>query len=247
MTSHRRTAEAGFSLIEALVAVALMSAVLAALATVTAQWLPNWRRGFVIVQQSELLEVGLERLVADLSAAAFVPPGGNSLHPLFVGNPGSIVFVRTALGPNTRPGLEVVRIAEPVDDHGPVLVRSRARFTPLAPDAPTGTLPTFKDPVVVLHAPYRVSFSYAGKDGKWKRTWEDKALLPRAIRIIVRDSATQLPFSASTIAMIHVDASAVCGSAGKASDCGHNSSNGADVNTADTLSTDADSSWRGQR
>ena len=36
---------AGFTLLEALVATALMGLILAALATITAQWLPNWDRG----------------------------------------------------------------------------------------------------------------------------------------------------------------------------------------------------------
>src|SRR5438067_1558613 len=36
---------AGFTLIETLIAMALMSAILAALSIVTAQWLPNWNRG----------------------------------------------------------------------------------------------------------------------------------------------------------------------------------------------------------
>ena len=64
----------GFTLIEALFATALMGAILAALATVTAQWLPNWNRGFARVQRNELLALGLERLVADLAAAEFVQP-----------------------------------------------------------------------------------------------------------------------------------------------------------------------------
>ena len=57
-------------------AMTLMVGVLAALATVTAQWLPNWNRGFARVQRAELLALGLERLVADLSAAELVTANG---------------------------------------------------------------------------------------------------------------------------------------------------------------------------
>src|ERR1051326_8246637 len=56
--THRTRARegiAGFTLIETLIATALMVATLAALATVTAQWLPNWNRGFVRAQRTELL------------------------------------------------------------------------------------------------------------------------------------------------------------------------------------------------
>ena len=39
--AQRRTGEGGFTLIETLVALALMGLVLSALANLTAQWLPN--------------------------------------------------------------------------------------------------------------------------------------------------------------------------------------------------------------
>src|SRR5437764_628899 len=55
-----RAGEDGFTLIEALISTALMAAILAAIATVTAQWLPNWNRGFAGVQRNELLALGLE-------------------------------------------------------------------------------------------------------------------------------------------------------------------------------------------
>src|SRR6516225_9285550 len=99
--NHRRDphrASAGFTLIETLIATALMVAILAALATITAQWLPNWNRGFARVQRTELLSLGLERVVADIAAAQFVPPGAGTKRPLFDGAALSVIFVRSALG-----------------------------------------------------------------------------------------------------------------------------------------------------
>ena len=53
--AQRRTSKnrrvAGFSLVEALVSVALMSLIVAALSAVTGQWLPNWNRSFVRAQR----------------------------------------------------------------------------------------------------------------------------------------------------------------------------------------------------
>ena len=46
-----RTNEAGFTLIEVLMATLLMTVILAALATVTSQWLPNWNKGMARVQR----------------------------------------------------------------------------------------------------------------------------------------------------------------------------------------------------
>ena len=110
--SARRTGIAGFTLVEALLATALMGVILAAIGTVTAQWLPNWNRGFTRVQSSETLAAGLERIVADLAAAEFVTAGSGIRQPVFDGTELSVTFLRTALGPNTRPGLELVRIME---------------------------------------------------------------------------------------------------------------------------------------
>ncbi len=219
MTPAPRAAQGGFSLIEALVAMALMGAVLAGLATVTAQWLPNWSRGFAGVQRNELLERGLERLVTDLSAAEYVPRGGGSAHPLFIGSAFSVTFVRPALGPNTRPGLEIVRITEAADQRGPALVRTRARFTPAGPNDKAALLPRLKDPVVLLHAPYRVRFSFAGEDRKWKDEWRDTARLPRAVRLLVRDGASQQILPISTVVTLHVDAPPACQESGKTAGC----------------------------
>ena len=159
---RRMAASAGFTLVEMLMAMALMAAILAALATVTAQWLPNWNRGFARVQRTEHLALGLERLVADLAAAEFIPAGGRDLtQPLFDGAELSVVFVRTALGPNTRPGLELIRIAEVGSERGPMLVRTRTPFVPITEGVNDRAAPSFTDPVVLLRPPFRVSFAYA--------------------------------------------------------------------------------------
>src|SRR5207248_6721845 len=90
----------GFTLLEALIATALMATILAALATITAQWLPNWNRGIGRIQRSEHLALGLARLSADLAAAEFISPGRDSVLPLFDGAERSVSFVRTTLSPN---------------------------------------------------------------------------------------------------------------------------------------------------
>jgi general secretion pathway protein J len=228
-----RTQEAGFSLIEALVAMALLGTVMAGLATVTAQWLPNWSRGFTSVQRNELLERGVERLIADLASAEYVPLGsGDSPHPLFTGSALSVTFVRRALGPNTKPGLEIVRIAETAGRRGAVLVRTRARFAPAGPDASDNQLPPLRDPVVLLRVPYRVSFSYAGRDRKWRNAWQDAERLPRAVRVLVRDSATDQVLPVSTAVALHVDGPPACQKGGKAEGCSDSAPTGADTPSA---------------
>jgi general secretion pathway protein J len=219
-TRRRRDRQqvAGFTLIETLIATALMVAIISALATVTAQWLPNWNRGFARVQRTELASVGLERIVADLTAAEFILPSADAKVPLFDGAELSVTFVRSALGPNTRPGLEIVRIAETADQRGLAMVRVSAPFLPLAPDG-SGARPRFGDPVVLVRAPYRVSFSYAGPDRAWRGTWGNTPMLPTAVRVLLRDAATAQTLAVSTAATVHVDLPAACASAQNVNDC----------------------------
>ena len=217
---HRdRASISGFTLIETLIAVAMMVAIIAALATVTAQWLPNWNRGFARVQRSELLALGLERIVADLAAAEFVPPHGLTKDPLFKGAELSVTFVRSAIGPNTSRGLEVVRLAEINEGRGLAMVRLRTPFAPLPPQGVPSSYLRLGDPVVLVRAPYRMSFAYAGPDRVWRNTWRDEVQLPRAVRITLRNAVTQDVLSTSTSTMIHVEVAAECARAKDPRDC----------------------------
>jgi general secretion pathway protein J len=193
----------GFTLIETLAALALMGLILSALATITSQWLPSWNRGFERIQRSDSFSIALERMSEDIGASEFIKPNREAKHVLFRGSELSITFVRPSFGPNARPGLEVVRITEVSDKQGYVLERSRARYVPSAGDETN-----FADPVVLLRAPYRVSFSYAGRDKIWKKTWLDSDSLPSAVLMTVRDAATEQELPLSRIAVIHVDAAA---------------------------------------
>jgi general secretion pathway protein J len=217
MSVARARASMGFTLIEALAAITLMGIVLGTIATITGQWLPKWDRGFARAQRAEAIGVALERLVADISSAQFIPPNRDSKLPLFEGTEASVTFVRTAVGPNTRPGLDVVRIAETTDDRGRVLVRWR---TPFAPGAAVRS--DFANPVALIRAPYRVSFDYGNPEGGFRSDWRNAEELPTTIRLIVRDAATGRPLSVSTAALVHarLPATAVCNNGGAGGSCG---------------------------
>lgn len=201
MPARHASPEAGFTLMEVLLATLLMTIILGGLATVTAQWLPNWNRGMARVQKLERLATGLERVSRDLAVAEMIPANATTRAPLFDGAELSVTFVRTALGPNARPGLEVVRLIEKADDQGLALVRERAPFVPMAPDAQI----KFVDPVVLIRAPFRITFAYAGPDRVWQPTWRDRPLLPDLIRVAVRDGVTGQTLSVSDAVTVHVD------------------------------------------
>lgn len=198
--------EAGFTLIEVLVATLLMTVILAALATVTAQWLPNWNRGMTRVQRAERLALGLDRIVADLSVAEMMPINADARAPLFEGSELAATFVRTAVGPNTRPGLEIIRLIEKADSEGLAMVRERAPFAPMPRDAQI----RFADQVVLIRSPFRVTFSYAGPDQVWQPNWRGQMQLPDRVRIAVRDGATGQVLAVSSAAIVHISAWAEC-------------------------------------
>jgi general secretion pathway protein J len=207
---RRRSEIAGFTLLEALVATTLMGMILAALGAISAQWLPGWNRGFMRVQRSELFAVALNRLTADLAAAEFITPNRGTKIPLFEGSASSVILVRSAVGPNTDPGLEVVRIAEATDRQGVALVRTKTPFMPFGLGDVSANQLKFTDPVVLLRAPYRVSFSYSPGDGSWQDTWQNAIQLPAAVRFLIRDATTGRTLAISSATTIHVELPAAC-------------------------------------
>ena len=196
---------AGFSLIEAMATLALTATIILALSSVAGQWLPNWRRGFVDLQRADLLGVGLERLVDDLSAAEYVTRSAGAPAPLFEGDASSVMFVRSAIGPDAYPHLEIVRLAEIKEDRGLAIVRTRARFAPTAAGAPPQPI-AFGDPVTLIRAPFHISFAYAGPDRLWLSSWKGREQLPEAVRISVRDTIANRVLAASTVARVRVTA-----------------------------------------
>jgi general secretion pathway protein J len=203
MSVARANREGGFTLIESLVALALMGLVLSALANLTAQWLPNWNRGLDRIQRSEMIGITLQRIADDLASSQYVPIGGGETKPLFSGAERSVIFVRTALGPNAGPGLDVVRLSETSDQAGLATVRSRMSFRPMPPEQASDRL-RFVEPVLLLRAPYQLSFAYAGDDQAWRNSWQDAEKLPAKVRLTVRDSSNGRAIS--TVATIHVQA-----------------------------------------
>lgn len=196
----RQSDESGFTLIEAMAGVAVMAAVVASLGLIAGQWLPSWRHGFGGLQAAELLGLGLDRIASDVSAAEFITIDASANSPAFEGLPDSATFVRSAVGPNAPPGLEFVQIAELADSRGVQTVRASAPF------APGAVKPSFGNPVVLIKAPFSISFAYAGPDRRWVETWTNNPHLPAAVRVTVRDSRTGIVLGSSTATLIAVNA-----------------------------------------
>ncbi len=204
--------ESGFTLLEALIAIALTGLLLGMLATVTGHWMANWRTGFGRVQNADLLGLGVDRIAADLAAAEYVSLEGDSRF-FFEGTETSVTFVRSAIGPNAAPGLEIVRLGEIDDARGRVLVRSRAPFALVAASAVDDGTVEFTSPIVLVRPPYRVSFAFAGRDRVWKEIWSDVKQMPSAVRVTVRNDVTGEILPVSTATLVNVNTPAACVSA----------------------------------
>jgi general secretion pathway protein J len=179
-------AEAGFSLVEVLAAVALVGVILSSLALITGQWLPASRRAYDRLQRSESLMIAFDRVAADISAAEFVKADRSSKAVLFDGTETAVTLVRTSVGPNGDSGLELVRIGETEDLRGPAVTRARVAYVPGASDVDTALAA-----VVLLRPPYRLNFAFAGRDGTWRNDWLSADTLPAAVRVTIRDTKAQ--------------------------------------------------------
>jgi general secretion pathway protein J len=201
--------ESGFTLLEALIALALTGVLLGMLATVTGHWMANWRTGFYRVQNADLLGLGVDRIAADLAAAEYTSLEGDTRF-FFDGTESSVTFVRSAIGPNAAAGLEIVRLGEIDDARGRVLVRSRAPFAPVTARAVGDGAVEFTNPIVLVRPPFRVSFAFAGRDRIWKEIWADVKQMPSAVRVTVRNDVTGEILPVSTAVSINVNAPAAC-------------------------------------
>jgi general secretion pathway protein J len=214
---QKRHKSAGFTLLEALISTLLIAIILSALATVTAQWLPNWNRGIGVVQRDELATLGIERLLADIAAVSFISASRETRAPLFDGQENSLTFVRTSLGPNAGFGLDIVRFAEAESERGIALVRTRAPFVPLTQSGLRDL--KFGEPVVLLRSPFRVSFVYAGLDRVWRERWRDQAFLPNVVKITLRHVDRQKTLDVSTVAVVPAQLPVDCLSTKSLNDC----------------------------
>lgn len=187
--SSRRVHQAGFALIEALGALAIAGAVLSALLVVTSQWLPAWKRGMDRVQRAEMIAAAMRRVGDDFAAAQFVPANREQKAPLFIGQEFSAMFVRGELGPNAGHGLDIISIGEDGARNERVVRRSRAPFEPVPVGQSARDRFRLRDSVMLLPAPFRLSFAYADRSMAWTTEWRDSSKLPFAVRIAVRDES----------------------------------------------------------
>lgn len=194
-----RRMDGGFTLLEALVALALMGLIVGAIAAIAGQWLPAWNRPARSAQRSEQIAIAIDRIASDLAAAQWTTIGNG--FPFFRGTETEVIFIRSVLGPNGGPGLEFVRLVEIAREDGPVLTRESAPFL-LSRDDTIQRI-SFGNPVILLRAPLRALFAYSGPDGRWSDRFVDLGVLPSLIRFIIRDEQGGDEVTAATRVLVN--------------------------------------------
>jgi prepilin-type N-terminal cleavage/methylation domain-containing protein len=211
----RRTGQDGFTLVEVVAALAIASVIILATAALVHHVALYFDRGTRGVNNAERVVLAIERLAADFGSARFVPRATTTgTAAAFSAESGAITFVGAAgVGPGAQ-GEEVVTLTIEQSEGIARLIRRRAawrgprtRFEDLA----------FGDAVTLLEGKVDIAFlfgRFAPDTGlTWHNGWIGEAVLPRFVRLILRDRATGTDLLAEADFDVRSDVTATCGQA----------------------------------
>jgi general secretion pathway protein J len=216
--SLHMSARDGFTLVEVLAAFAIGAVIIAACAALIHNVALNFDRGTKTVDVAERFVLAIDRLSADFASVRAVARRSEAGPALaFLGEPGGgqtpgkILFVAAAPVTGAPPGDEVVMLTIEQDEKVMRLVRRRASwpgpassFDDVAPD----------NPVVLIEGKWSISFLFGRLTPEralaWHSSWIGEAMLPRFVRLMVRDSNGRDVLGEADF-VIRADAPATCG------------------------------------
>jgi prepilin-type N-terminal cleavage/methylation domain-containing protein len=185
----------GFTLVEALAALAISAAIMLLLSEMAGQALRNWNRNATTIASTDMLTTGVGRLALDLAHTLPIPdPKSRPEQLLFRGTSKALVLsVVSGLGPGEH-GMELVAVTVVTGPRESVLVRRRTRFD--------GAMSELGDPVILLRGAFDMHFTYHGHAGERVADWSGRQTLPRAVELVFsgRDDSPPsvvLPMAAS--------------------------------------------------
>jgi general secretion pathway protein J len=208
-----REAERGFTLIEVLAALAISSVVIIATAGLIHDVVLNFDRGTRGVNSAEHVLLAVERLATDFASARQVPQSGEGANAMvaFVGEPTRVKLV-AAGGAATGPrGEELVSLTVEEKDGTSRLIRRRAAW--LGPRTAFESV-ALRDPVSLIDGNIDIAFAFGrvAPNGAvtWADTWNAQPLLPRLVRLTVRDRASGAELIPGTEFVLRADAPIGC-------------------------------------
>lgn len=171
---RRRAGEAGFGLLEAMLALAIAGLVLAAITEIAGRTLRSWNVGLGTVAGIERTDLGLARLAADLSGLVPMPLATvDDRAVLFTGDERGMAFTASTPIDRTRDGLAVVEIGIEATDRGAALVR---RLRAIRDGAPPGG-----GRVVLLSGRLDLAFAYRDRSGERVARWTRPGEVPTGV------------------------------------------------------------------
>ena len=222
--ARRRLCEAapGFTLIEVLATLAIAAVVIVATAALIHSVAFNFDRGARSVSNADHLLLAIERLAADFASARQVRQtvDGPNAQVAFVGEPTQVKFVAAGGAAAGLQGEEVVSLTVEQTDGVGYLVRRRAKW--LGPRTSFASIP-LHDPVRLLEGRIDIAFAYGSvaADGKvtWSESWNGQPLLPRLVRLTVRDLASGADLIPGPQFVLRADAPLACALSGANATC----------------------------
>jgi prepilin-type N-terminal cleavage/methylation domain-containing protein len=214
----KEKSRAGFTLVEMLAALAIVSMIILSTGTLVHQGAFFFDRGTRAIDVNEQLALAIDCLTRDFGAVRFVQQTiTNGTTVAFSGEPTSadddakVVFV-TAGGRAAGPlGEEVVSVSvETNDDASAQLVRRRSAWR-----GPRMRLEDVQpgEAVILLKGRFTASFSFSkiAQDGNivWYDSWTKEQGLPHSVRLNMHDETTGADL-AGAIFPVHADAPAAC-------------------------------------
>jgi prepilin-type N-terminal cleavage/methylation domain-containing protein len=227
-TGQARVGCDGFTLVEALAALAIASVIIMASAALIHNVALFFDRGTRGVTEAERLMLAVERLAGDFGSARFVwrrTEDGAAVafaaEQASSERPASISFVGAGRAVST-PRVDDDLINLIVEEEGEVRRLVRRRATWPGPRARFEDA-TPQDPVVLIEGKMDISFVFGRvtPDGAlaWYASWAGERVLPRYVRLILRDRATGADLLGEADFIVRANAPAACGRADAAVAC----------------------------
>jgi prepilin-type N-terminal cleavage/methylation domain-containing protein len=224
---RQRDPREGFTLVEVLAAFAIAAVIITASAGLVRHVAAHFDRGTRGVAEADRLVLAVERLSADFASARFVPVSADpaaavafSAEQASADKPARIIFIGAAGIGSQAPRNEIVELTIAEEADLIRLVRRRAAW--LGADTRWEDI-KLRDPVVLIEGRYDISFVFGKMSPErsltWHSSWIGERVLPRFVRLLLRDRASGQDLLGEADFVIRADAPSGCARSGAALTC----------------------------